>query len=64
MTVSVNGQDAKVISSRPGVVDWELEVTAPVDGRLIASARDDAGNVEKTAHETTVSYLSLTLHKQ
>jgi hypothetical protein len=61
--VSVNGKNAKVVASKAGVVDWTIEIPAPADGRLIASARDDAGNVEQTAHQMIVSRLSLTMRK-
>jgi hypothetical protein len=59
--ISVNDRKAKVLSSKSGVVDWTIELPAPADGRLVASAKDAAGNVEQTGHQLSVSRLSLTL---
>ena len=50
-SVTVNGTRAKLVSSHAGVADWEVTLDAPRDGKLIAKATDQAGNVEKTGHE-------------
>jgi hypothetical protein len=48
--VVVNGQPATILSANAGVVDWEIALDAVPDGKLVASARDEAGNLEKTGH--------------
>jgi hypothetical protein len=55
VSVSVNNKKAKVLSTKAGVVDWEAELAVPADGKLVAFAKDKAGNVEQTAHQTTLS---------
>ncbi len=51
--IRVNQQPARHIARGAGVVDWEIELTGePAEQpRLIAFARDAAGNREQTAHE-------------
>lgn len=53
-SINVNGRQATIISRSAGVVDWRIELDTPADGRLIAFARDAAGNVEQTQHKTTM----------
>lgn len=54
VAVSVNGKDVQVISSKTGVVDWQTELDLPADGKLVAFSQDNAGNIEHTAHSTTL----------
>ncbi|HLX60837.1 MAG TPA: G8 domain-containing protein [Planctomycetota bacterium] len=54
-SVSVNGQLAKLTAIQPGVVDWEIELDAPQDGRITAFGTDEAGNRETMAHVAKVS---------
>lgn len=54
VSVTVNGKKARIVSSAAGVVDWEATLPAPESGKLSAGARDEAGNVEKTAHRLSV----------
>jgi hypothetical protein len=54
-SVSVNGVEAKIASSSAGVVDWEATIAAPADGKVIAFAKDKAGNKEQTAHRLALS---------
>ena len=51
--ITVNGDTARIMSSTAGVTDWQIE-TAPT-GKITASAKDKAGNIERHAHEITVS---------
>ena len=53
-SVSVNGAPAGVVAANMGVVDWQAEIDAPADGKLVSFAKDKAGNVEQTAHKTRV----------
>jgi hypothetical protein len=48
--VRVNGRQAEIGSRSAGVVDWKLSLEKPRDGRVTASASDDAGNRELTKH--------------
>ncbi|MCH5372596.1 MAG: hypothetical protein JJ992_01365, partial [Planctomycetes bacterium] len=48
--VLVDGRPADIISQQAGVADWRLVLPIPGEGRLVAFAKDDAGNTEKTAH--------------
>jgi len=48
--VRVNGRQAEIGSRSAGVVDWKLSLEKPHDGRVAASASDDAGNRELTKH--------------
>jgi hypothetical protein len=54
-SVIVNGVEAKVLASSAGVVDWEIAIATPADGKLIAFATDKAGNREQTAHQLVLS---------
>ncbi len=55
-SITVNGQRADVISSDAGVVDWQVTIASPAEGKLVASAADKAGNKEdRTAHLLTIS---------
>jgi hypothetical protein len=53
-TITVNGQPAKVVARNAGVVDWTIEIESPSDGRVLAQAADEAGNVEQTGHAIKV----------
>jgi hypothetical protein len=53
--IRVNGQTAEVVSTTPGLVDWQARIPAPADGLVQASARDAAGNAEKTVHRLTAA---------
>lgn len=53
--VSVNGRDAKFLSSHAGVVDWKVELEPPADHSIRATAADAAGNVEETPAVTDSS---------
>jgi hypothetical protein len=56
VAITVNGQRADVISSGAGVVDWQITLAEPTDGKLVAFAADKAGNKEdRTAHKLTIS---------
>jgi hypothetical protein len=52
VSVTVNGVAARISSAQGGVAEWEISLPRPAaDGpRWIASAKDQAGNVEKTGH--------------
>jgi hypothetical protein len=50
-SVSVNGQGAKLVCAHAGVVDWEITMVSPRNGKLSAKATDAAGNVERTGPE-------------
>ncbi len=52
--ITVNGQLASITANDSGVVDWQITLTAPSDGKLIAAATDDSGNVEQAGHRRTV----------
>lgn len=49
-SVMVNGKKADVVASSSGVVRWQITLTNPHDGRLVAAATDEAGNGEQTPH--------------
>jgi len=51
-TVLVNGAAARVTSAAAGVTDWQIE-TAPAE-KIVAFAKDEAGNIERHAHEIAV----------
>jgi hypothetical protein len=53
--IEVAGRDAKIVARGPGVLDWEITLAPPKDGRVVARSTDAVGNVEKTAHEVVVS---------
>ena len=48
--VTVNGAPARILSAHAGVVDWEIALDPPRDGKLTARATDESGNVEVTGH--------------
>jgi hypothetical protein len=48
--VTVNGRAARLLSARAGVVDWEIALDPPRDQRIVAHARDRAGNEERLPH--------------
>ena len=50
VSVKVNGQSAKLVSSNSGVVDWSIQLPVPRDGKLTAVSSDKAGNRELTGH--------------
>jgi hypothetical protein len=54
VSITVNGQQAEVVSTQAGVVDWRLTLAVPADGRFTALAKDDSGNAEQTAHVMNV----------
>jgi hypothetical protein len=54
VSVTVNGQQAKIVANSAGVVDWSVELALPSDGRITATAADRAGNVELTPHQIKV----------
>jgi len=49
-SVTVNGHAAKLTPSAPGVVDWQIQLDAPADAKVIAKAVDVAGNQELVGH--------------
>jgi hypothetical protein len=49
-SVTVNGAKAAILSAVAGVVDWEITLDRPGNGRLEARSRDKDGNVEKVTH--------------
>ena len=49
--VTVNGKAAQLTANGAGVVDWEIVIDRPRDAKIVAAAKDRAGNVEKLAHE-------------
>lgn len=53
--IRVNGQPAKFVSEASGIIDWQIEVPPPADGRILATAQDDSGNVEQTGHQVAVA---------
>jgi hypothetical protein len=55
VSIQVNSVKVKPEASRAGVADWVVTINAPRDGKLVASATDDAGNTEQTAHSLAVS---------
>jgi len=52
--ITVNNRRAIVVTRAAGVVDWKIELALPANGKLVAFAEDETGNVEKTMHRTTV----------
>jgi hypothetical protein len=52
-SVTVNERLARIISTRAGVVDWEISLDSPRPAssrKIVARAVDRAGNAEKTGH--------------
>ena len=50
VSVTVNDQQAKIVASQAGVVDWKAEVAVSAQ-MLVASSKDKAGNAEQTTHK-------------
>lgn len=44
--ITVNGRPVQVLETNAGVVDWEVALDPPRDGKLTATAADRAGNRE------------------
>lgn len=53
-SVIVNGHQAELKHSTPGVVDWLIKIDKPKTKRVQAYSRDQAGNVEKMIHELRI----------
>jgi hypothetical protein len=53
--VTVNGRPALATAAAAGVVDWTIELPPPADGRIVAVAVDEAGNVEPAPHRVELS---------
>jgi hypothetical protein len=49
-SIEVNGIAARLLSTTSGVVDWQATVEAAQGTPIIAFAKDQAGNIEQTAH--------------
>jgi hypothetical protein len=49
--VFVNGRTAEIVSTVAGVADWRISLERSDTGKVIAYAKDKAGNKEQTAHE-------------
>lgn len=56
--VLVNGQPAKMAAAQAGLADWELTLSSPETGKIIAVATDKAGNVESAGHEVRTTRLT------
>src|SRR5262249_39709025 len=54
-SVTVNGTKAKLTAIQPGVVDWEVEIDKPIDGKVVALGEDEAGNKETMGHSVGVA---------
>lgn len=52
--IRVNERNASIVSSEAGVVDWEIQLPKPDDGKITAFAIDEAGNVETFSHMVMV----------
>jgi len=50
VAVRVNGQEAQVLATGAGVVDWEARLASRDVQELIAVASDNSGNIEQTPH--------------
>ncbi len=48
--VSVNGRPATITTQHAGVADWVVTLDPPTDGQYVATATDQAGNVELVPH--------------
>ncbi len=53
-TIRVNGENARVVSSAAGVVDWEVKLPMPKNRLIRALATDRAGNREQMIHELRI----------
>ena len=54
-SVTVNGQPAQIVSTNAGVADWQIAIDTPPSGKVVARAKDRAGNAERYAHEITIT---------
>lgn len=54
VSITVSGSKAEVVSKSSSVVDWQHRLSPPANGKLVALARDDSGNVEQTSHTRTI----------
>lgn len=52
--VLVNGLTANLVTINAGVVDWEVTILLPKDGKITAHGIDRAGNIEKMGHEVRI----------
>jgi hypothetical protein len=52
--VTLNGRLVKIRSAAAGVVDWEITLDPPKDGKIAAKATDRAGNTERTEHSLSL----------
>ncbi|MHA3774322.1 G8 domain-containing protein [Verrucomicrobiota bacterium sgz303538] len=52
--VVVNGREAKITSLNAGVADWQITLDDTDSGKVVAFAKDKAGNTEQTPDERTV----------
>ncbi len=48
--VLVNGKQALLSETTPGVVDWSIRISGEAVEQLVAAARDDSGNSEQSGH--------------
>ena len=55
VSVTVNGQPAQIVSTSAGLADWQITIDTPPAGKVIANAKDRAGNIERNAHEITIA---------
>jgi hypothetical protein len=53
--VTVNGQPVEIVSNVAGVVDWKITLEAAGNEKLVASAKDKAGNVERVGHQVALA---------
>jgi hypothetical protein len=53
--ITVNGVTATILSENAGVVDWTVTLDAPAEGKIVAFATDETGNVERLPHEVSVT---------
>jgi hypothetical protein len=50
-SITVNGRLADIVSTTAGVADWRVELNEHSAERIIAVAKDNAGNSERTPHQ-------------
>jgi hypothetical protein len=53
--VLVNGRAAEMTLRQAGLVDWEIAMEMPENGKVVAHAVDKAGNEESAGHEIRTS---------
>ena len=56
--VMVNGEPARILSLNAGVADWQITLELSPTAKVVAFAKDKAGNTEQPGHETTVARAS------